>query len=157
MTDFEEGMKRTPTFFQKITIRILGSAFSHRELLSEGDIYTSFFFARCPLHGYYVDYPHGFKLNLKCPVCYPRDEAWLREFPKNNNRTYRILDEGAYERFWVGRKPSSKLLFEEWLFNPKASMNAVSQSHGKEDSSLLQRLNRKLAHQGIIERVKTNE
>lgn len=146
-----------PTFFQRVKIKVLGVAFSHKEILTEGAEPTSFYFAHCSLHGYYVDYSHGFRENVKCPICYPREDESLREFPKNNNRTYRILDEEAYERFWVGRKPSSKQLFEEWLFNPKATMNIVSRVHDKEDASLLQRLNRGLARQGIIERVKTNE
>ena len=146
-----------PTFFQRVKIKILGVAFSHKEVLREGAEPTSLYFAHCSIHGYYTDYPHGYGEKLKCPVCYPREDKVPREFPKNNNRTYRILDEGAYERFWVGRKPSSKLLFEEWLFNPKATMNAVSQDHGKVDSTLLQRLNRELVNQGVMERVKTHE
>ncbi len=56
---------------------------------------------RCPTHGLVSDYPHGFDDKLMCPICTKNELDYPpREFPKNLGRTYRILDEDAYERFW---------------------------------------------------------
>ena len=77
----------------------------------------------------------------------------IREFPKNLRRTYRILDEEAYERFWWGRKPSTRAMYEKWLFVPKATMNAVSLRHGS-TPPILERLNQELHKRGIIDTVK---
>ncbi len=112
---------------------------------------------RCPVHGLVIDYPHGYDEKLVCPICSKEDEAAnIREFPKNHRRTYRILDDEAYERFWWGRKPSTRRIFEEWLFEPKATMNAVSLKHGK-TPPLLERLSGELRRQGIMDVVRQSE
>ncbi len=149
-----------PLFLKRLKIKHFGSALAYKTVLREGAKPTPFYFAFCSLHGFYINYPMGHSLKLYCPDCYPEKAREVdegpRKFPKNNNRTYRILDEEAYKRFWVGRKPSSKKLFEEWLFDPKATINAISQSHGKENASLISRLNRELVDHGVMDKVKTH-
>lgn len=66
--------------------------------------------------------------------------------------TYRILNLNRYERFWWGRKPSNRDIFEEWLKDPDVTMRTVSVRHGKRSSSLLERINRELKRQGIMRR-----
>jgi len=66
--------------------------------------------------------------------------------------TYFLLDPNKYERFWSGRKPSTRDIFEEWLKDPDVTMRDVSMRHGKNSSSLLERINRELKGQGIMRR-----
>lgn len=71
---------------------------------------------------------------------------------KSNGYIYIILDLNKYERFWWGRKPSTRDIFEEWLKDPDVTMRDVSMRHGKRSSSLLERVNQKLKKQGIMRR-----
>jgi len=66
--------------------------------------------------------------------------------------TYIILDLNKYERFWWGRKPSTRDLFEEWLKVSDVTMRTVSMRHGKRSSSLLDRISQDLKRQGIMRR-----
>ena len=74
----------------------------------------------------------------------------MRVCTKNQNRVYTILDLEAYNRFWIGRKPSTRTIFEEWLFVPTATMNAVALKHGK-IPPLLGKLVRELRKESIME------
>ena len=47
------------------------------------------------------------------------------------NISYEILDEEAYERYWWGRRPSTRKAFEEWLGNPDRSQRSVEIEYGK--------------------------
>lgn len=54
------------------------------------------------------------------------------KYPRTRGRqVYEIPDGLAYERYWIGRRPSSRALFEEWLRDPDASMFEVTRRHGK--------------------------
>jgi len=81
---------------------------------------------------------------------------WLKEavqfVKKSCSRTYIILDLNNYERFWWGKKPSTRDIFEEWLKDPDVTMRTVSIKHGKNSSSLLERINRELKRQWIMRR-----
>ena len=68
--------------------------------------------------------------------------------------TYVILNLNKYERFWSGRKPSTRDIFEEWLKVPDVTMRSVSLMHGKRSSSLLERISQDLKRQGIMRRGK---
>ena len=77
----------------------------------------------------------------------------IRKFPKNHRRIYRILDDEAYKRFWWGKKPSTKPIFEEWLVTPDETMHSVAMRHGK-SPILLQVLSRALRREGIMDIMK---
>ena len=67
----------------------------------------------------------------------PDSEAMKRSYPKTwGNIVYEIQDVGEYLRFWWGRVPSSKVRFEEWLFDPDATMYEVSARHEKFSKSI---------------------
>ncbi len=54
------------------------------------------------------------------------------QYPKTyGNRIYIILDETKYRRYWWGRRPSSRRIFEEWLNDPDTTMHETSKAHGK--------------------------
>jgi len=78
-------------------------------------------------------------------------EPWFFN-KKTNGFTYVILNMNEYERFWSGRKPSTRDIFEEWLKDPDVTMRDVSMRHGKNSSSSLERINRELKRQGIMRR-----
>lgn len=71
---------------------------------------------------------------------------------KTCGHSYIILNLNRYERFWVGKRPSTRDLFEEWLHDPDLTMRTISMEHGKRSSSLLERLNQELKKQGIMRR-----
>ena len=48
------------------------------------------------------------------------------------NFSYEILDEKAYERYWWGRRPSTKKAFEEWLEDPDMSQRSIGIEYGKD-------------------------
>lgn len=54
-------------------------------------------------------------------------------FPKRFGRClYEIPDPEAYRRYWIGKRPSTRKVYEEWLNDPDASMYEVSKRHGKQ-------------------------
>ncbi len=69
---------------------------------------------------------------------------------KTKGWTYVILNMHSYERFFVGKKPSTRDIFEEWLKDPDVSMRSVSFRNGKKSSSLLERISRELKRQGVM-------
>ena len=75
-----------------------------------------------------------------------------KSYEKLNGATYRILDLEEYDRFWWGRAPSSRELFEAWLKVPTASMRAVSMRQGKRSTAAILRLVKMLKVRGILRR-----
>ena len=57
------------TMIQRVQLAIRGYAFSHKEVLKEGTDPTPLHIAKCKIHGYYLDYPHGVKRELRCSMC----------------------------------------------------------------------------------------
>jgi len=49
--------------------------------------------------------------------------------------SYEIMDQGAYERFWLGKRPSSKEAFETWLFDPHKTQHQILKEHAKKNIS----------------------
>ena len=45
--------------------------------------------------------------------------------------SYEIMDEKEYERFWWGKRPSSKEAFEAWLFDPHKTQHQIMKEYGK--------------------------
>jgi len=58
-----------PTFIQKLKVAIFGYTFIHKRILREGAESTPFYIAKCRIHGYFSDYPHKFKAEIRCPMC----------------------------------------------------------------------------------------
>ena len=52
------------------------------------------------------------------------EKAW-------GNMSYEIVDEEAYERYWWGRRPSTRKAFEEWLEDPDKSQRSIGIEYGK--------------------------
>ena len=63
--------------------------------------------------------------------------------------SYEIMDETAYERFWWGRKPSSREAFESWLKDPDKTQHQLMIESGK---NYPLRTIRELLKTGIIRR-----
>ena len=63
--------------------------------------------------------------------------------------SYEIIDEDDYERYWWGKRPSSKEAFEEWLFDPHKTQHQMMKDHGKKNIGWNMR---ELIKQGIIRR-----
>ena len=57
------------TLRQRLELTLRGFTFSHKQVLREGAAPTPFYIAKCRIHGYYVDYPHGFEGKLRCLLC----------------------------------------------------------------------------------------
>ena len=87
-------------------------------------------------------------------IRYERLKEYVKFFKKSCYRTYIILDLNKYERFWWGRNPSTRNIFEEWLKDPDVTMRTVSLRHGKRSCALLERISRDLRRQGIMRRGK---
>ena len=86
-------------------------------------------------------------------IRYKRGKEAVQFVKKSCGHTYIILDLNKYERFWWGRKPSTRDIFEEWLKDLEVTMREVClMRHGKRSSSLLERINRELKRQGIMRR-----
>jgi predicted Zn-ribbon and HTH transcriptional regulator len=55
------------SFWTMVRIWLLGSAFHHWESRGKGRLKIET--ARCRLHGYFMDYRHGWHRELRCPKC----------------------------------------------------------------------------------------
>ena len=77
------------------------------------------------------------------------DKAW-------GNISYEILDEKEYERYWWGRKPSTRRAFEAWLMDPDKTQNSVGREHGKWPSMIRLQLKR-LLRRGILRKFKRED
>ncbi len=77
-----------------------------------------------------------------------------RIFDKSRwNVSYEIIDEVAYDRYWWGRRPSTKRAFEEWLGDPARSQRSVEIELGKRYNSISLKMI-DLIKLGIIRRFK---
>ncbi|MBA7642279.1 hypothetical protein ES703_49968 [subsurface metagenome] len=65
--------------------------------------------------------------------------------------SYEIMDEKEYDRFWWGRRPSSKEAFESWLKDPNMTQHQLMIESGK---TYPLRTIRELLKAGIIRRFK---
>ena len=70
------------------------------------------------------------------------------------NICYEIVDEEAYERYWWGRKPSTREAFEAWLMDPEKTQDSVGREYGKWPSMIRLQL-RRLLRREIIRRIPT--
>ena len=66
---------------------------------------------------------------------------------------YEVLDETEYDRYWWGKRPSSRMIFEEYLTDPEATQNMVALRHGKWPTFFSVHM-RGLVNQGILRRLK---
>jgi len=69
------------------------------------------------------------------------------------NISYEILDETAYERYWWGRRPSTKRAVEDWLGDPDKSQRSIEIKYGKRYNFIYLKMT-DLVKQGIIRRFK---
>jgi len=53
-----------PPLSKRIIVRLNDSAYAFTKTLQKP---TAFYFAKCPLHGYFIDYKHGHQGKLRCP------------------------------------------------------------------------------------------
>lgn len=70
--------------------------------------------------------------------------------------SYEILDEEAYERYWWGKRPSTREYFEAWLKDPDITQYSVSLEHGKSTSSISGHIT-EMVKQGIIQRFRRDD
>jgi hypothetical protein len=70
--------------------------------------------------------------------------------------SYEIVDEEAYERYWWGKRPSTRELFEAWLKDPEKTQNSVALEHGKWPTTMRRHI-WSLGRQGIIRRFKRDD
>ena len=80
-----------------------------------------------------------------------------RIFHKTRGKiSYEILDEKAYERYWWGRRPSSKRAMEAWLGDPDRTQRSIMLEHGKGYSFIHLKIS-DLVKRGIIRRFKRED
>jgi len=72
------------------------------------------------------------------------------------NISYEILDEVAYERFWMGRKPSSRRAVEAWLGDPDRTQRSIVIEYEKR-YNFIYMLMFDLVKLGIIRRFKRED
>ncbi len=72
------------------------------------------------------------------------------------NVSYEILDEKAFERYWWGRRPSSKRAVEAWLGDPDRTQRSITIEHGKSYKFIHLRMS-DLVKRGIIRRFKRED
>ena len=70
--------------------------------------------------------------------------------------SYEILDEEVYERFWWGRKPSSKRAMKAWLGDPDRTQRSIAIEYGKR-YNFIYMLMFDLVKLGIIRRFKRED
>ena len=75
-----------------------------------------------------------------------------KTYPKTHGGfSYEIMDEETYERFWWGRRPSSKEAFEAWLGDPNKTQHQTMIEHGNRSIGWIIR---QLTKAGILRRFK---
>jgi len=52
------------SLFTRLRIRVMGSAFFHKL----GGL--EYFYGRCRVHGYYLQYARGYERRIPCPKCH---------------------------------------------------------------------------------------
>jgi len=80
-----------------------------------------------------------------------------RIFHKTRGKiSYEILDETAYERYWWGRRPSTKKALEDWLRNPDRTQRSIEIKYDKKYNFIHLKMT-DLKTQGIIRRFKRED
>ena len=77
------------------------------------------------------------------------DKAW-------RSYSYEIVDEDAYERYWGGRRPSTREAFEAWLKDPHKSQNSAALEHGKSPRVISLKVT-ELTRRGILWKFKRDD
>jgi len=80
-----------------------------------------------------------------------------RIFNKTRGKiSYEILDEKAYERYWWGRRPSTKKALEAWLGDPDRTQRSIEREYGKKYYFIHLRIS-DLVKLGIIRRFRRED
>jgi len=67
------------SLWQKIVLRISGAVFLRFEKREGWSDYLEIYAVRCPKHGVFEDYPHGYYEEFDCPKCKEEDvEEWKK-------------------------------------------------------------------------------
>jgi len=75
--------------FVRLKIFLFGKALAFKEnTYGHGDI--SYYYRRCPRHGYFIDYPHGWKEELRCPKCEKEFREAVKKLKKRSETIQRI-------------------------------------------------------------------
>lgn len=140
------------SFGKRIIFRLFGRVRIEGRALKAGAFPTPHYLVRCKDHGPYVSYAHGYGEWLRCPACFHinQEKGMERVYQKNLRSSYQILDTKRYERYWWGKVPSTRIIFEEWLKEPNSTMRGVSMKHGLNSSATLSRISHDLQRQGIM-------
>ncbi len=72
------------------------------------------------------------------------------------NISYEILDEEAYERYWWGRRPSTRMVVEAWLGDPDSTQRYIEKEHGKKYNFIHLKMSN-LLKMGIVRRFKRKD
>lgn len=84
-------------------------------------------------------------------------QSMKKVYPKSfGGFSYEILDEEAYERFWYGKKPSTKALFEIWLNDPDKTQHELASETDRSIYVVWLNLT-EMKKQGIIRRFKRDD
>lgn len=70
--------------------------------------------------------------------------------------SYEILDGVAYDRYWWGKKPSTREAFEIWLKDPTATQVDVARMYGRDPTSIFHHVT-KLRREGILRKFKRGD
>ena len=68
--------------------------------------------------------------------------------------SYEIMDQKAYERFWWGKRPSSKKALEAWISDPDKTQFQIWKEYGRRN---LRTNMINLVKEGIIRRFKRKD
>ncbi len=123
-----ERMKRY-AFWQRLKVALFSRCYLEHRQREDWTAPLPFFVAKCKLHGYFEDYPHGYRETLYCPVCLLEESNILMQCQKCGRE---LLSKYAREGFYTegdflynrGRlsedgKPAIKYIVSEYLVCPK--------------------------------------
>ena len=147
------------SFGKRIIFQLFGRVRINDRVLREGGPPVPHYLARCKVHGPYVSYAGGHGEWLRCPTCFhiSQEKGMERVYQKNLRSSYQILDKKRYERYWWGKVPATRNIFEEWLKEPNSTMRGVSMRHGLTSCARVSRVSSDLQRQGIMIRRTSGE
>jgi len=64
------------TLLQRIKLYLTGTVYLEHQKRPGWTGYLPFYAVKCPIHGVFEDYPHGFDDYFLCPQCY--EERWSK-------------------------------------------------------------------------------
>ena len=64
---------------QRIKAKLFGRCYLRHDTKPDWTGKLPFYLAHCSRHGYFEDYPHGWKEYLSCPACLEEDKKKNRE------------------------------------------------------------------------------